>query len=586
MPGGPRPSFPTPARGTTLRLAWSAKAVSLTEVVNKATVFRLSRRRHAGGLSPVHILLLVAFLEVAIDRVAVPLLRPAKGAPPTWHTVLDYGGLFLFYFAGTLAATLIGMRVVDGLREARALRDWIAHVSLAAASLFAVIPLAITAPTQLSFWLEVSFAVAVIALVAASFGRGRDLGAQLGIVTLAIPLLLHTLTVLGAKYLWPEGTFDGPGVTVVRAGVMTLSGAALVSPYVFAPRPFARAVTRPLPVVIAMAVAAVGAVVARTSYPVVAKAAALAIGVELNQGHADPRLALYLLSIATLAWTLASCAFAASAARRAIGAGLALVVLGGYGFRWPHHYLLPLSGLALIAAGVRRVRDEELAALPVAADTPPIADAAWSSYIASVKSGLERSLANVHALTTRGEGGLASSVIVGDANGLSVRTRIERIEGSVIALDVICGREIDELRGATLTLWAIPPRSLGVNPAGPPAAPLFETNDSALDERFKIRGNRLAFEKLLDDGLRARVAATLDGWLAYWEPEGLRYRVYPGRGAPLDHPMPLSDLALGRAASPERLVAVIELLVEIASRGVRVGPAGAPAALDGVESSS
>ena len=61
-------------------------------------------RRLAGGISPVHILLLVAFLEVAINRVAVPLLRPSKGTPPTWHTALDYAGLFLFYFAGTLAA--------------------------------------------------------------------------------------------------------------------------------------------------------------------------------------------------------------------------------------------------------------------------------------------------------------------------------------------------------------------------------------------------------------------------------------------------------------------------------------------------
>jgi hypothetical protein len=60
----------------------------------------------------------------------------------------------------------------------------------------------------------------------------------------------------------------------------------------------------------------------------------------------------------------------------------------------------------------------------------------------------------------------------------------------------------------------------------------------------------------------------------------MRYRVYPGRGAPLDHPVPLSDLALGRTASPDRLVAVIQLLVEIAERGiVRQAPA-APTTLD------
>ena len=62
--------------------------------------------------------------------------------------------------------------------------------------------------------------------------------------------------------------------------------------------------------------------------------------------------------------------------------------------------------------------------------------------------------------------------------------------------------------------------------------------------------------------------------------------MYPGRGAPLDHPMPLSDLALGRAASPERLIAIIELLVDIAVRGVLIAQPAAPTALDHVESSS
>jgi hypothetical protein len=527
-------------------------------------------------------LVLVAFLEVAINRVAVPMLRPLRDAPPAWHTQLDFIGLFLLYFAGTLPVLLIAARVYTSLRDRRGIRDAIAHVALAVAALLAAIPLVIAAPDWLGFPREIAFAVAVIALVVSGFSRERDLGAQLGLIVIAVPLLVHSVVEIGARYDWPEAGLDAPSVGVARAGVMALCAAALFSPYVFAPRPFSRSVIRPVPILVAMGIAAVGAVVANTWYSTIAKAAALAVGVQLEQHQADPRLAIYLLGVATLAWTLVSCLTAASAARRMIGVGIALVVLGGYEFRWPHHYLLPLLGLTLIADATRRVREEELAVLPLHTDTPPIPDPAWQRYVAAIKSTLERTLSDVQTLTTRGEEGLASTLIVGEKNGLTVRARIERLDSSVIALDVVLGREIDEVRGATLSLWAAPTRTLveRPHPPGPPAAPLFKTGDPAFDQRFKSRGSSQAFTTLFDEGLRARAVATLDGWLALWEPEGMRYRVYPGRGAPLDHPIPLSDLALGRVANAERLVSVIELLVELAARGVTLPAPAAPSQLE------
>jgi hypothetical protein len=267
-------------------------------------------------ITAMHVLLVVAVLEIAINRIAVPMLGPSEGDPPAWHTALDYSGLFLFYFTGVLVVLVIGHRVVTLLQGRPNIRETISHGLAAIATLIAAVPLIVSVPASMSLVLELAFALAILSLIASAFGKDSDLGVQFGLPFVAVPLMIHTANVVGAHYIWPDSVFDGPSATIAHAGVIALCIGALVSPYCFAPRPFARAVTRPLPVVLAMALAAAGAIAARAAYPVVAKIAALAIGVEMSQAQADPRLALYLLGLATLAWTLTSCAIATSEARR------------------------------------------------------------------------------------------------------------------------------------------------------------------------------------------------------------------------------------------------------------------------------
>jgi hypothetical protein len=528
----------------------------------------------------------VALIELGLREIAAHLVDPT----PDW---LDVAGRFSYFFTGTLAAGVVGARCMAGFTAA-ASRDVVVAIGLALAAFIATIPLLVD--VDLAIPTEILFGIVVIALVVTSLSRDHDLGAQVGLVLVALPLVIHVVAALGGQLIWPDQVFagdrdmaeakrllgaTGPEMTLLHLGTAALCFAALTSPYCFAPRPFARAVTRPIPVVIAMATAALGAVIARTWYPAVADLAWNALGIGLDLERADRWLAIYLLAIATLVWTIASCAIAASPSRRTIGLGLTLVVLGGYAFQHPHHYLLPLLGLTLIADATRRVRDEELSSLPIVCETPPIIDTTWSTYIGALTTGLRRTLGDVHSLTTRSDTNVQSSIVVGDKAGMQVRTRIERIDGCVLSLDVVVGREIDELRGATLTLHASAPRGTGTNPAAPPATPAFKSGDAAFDDHFRSRGNAAALAKLFDDGLRARAVTSIDGWLAYWDGEGLRYRVYPGRGAPIDHPMPLSDLALGRSmTNAERVVSVVELLVEVASRGVKTTPTDDPVALD------
>ncbi|MBV8761302.1 MAG: hypothetical protein JO257_28655, partial [Deltaproteobacteria bacterium] len=175
------------------------------------------------------VLLLVALAELAINRIAigtrtepglVSLRLHPNMAPPTWYAALSYAGLFLFYFAGTLAFGLMLGRVAAFVRGT--VRDKLAAISLLVAGVLAALPLVMTGSSDLSFALEIAFAVTVVLMVVATFGKHRDLGTQIGTVLLAVPLLEHTLRVIGAKFLWPDAAFDTPDQLVTRAGVLSL----------------------------------------------------------------------------------------------------------------------------------------------------------------------------------------------------------------------------------------------------------------------------------------------------------------------------------------------------------------------------
>lgn len=163
-----------------------------------------------------------------------------------------------------------------------------------------------------------------------------------------------------------------------------------------------------------------------------------------------------------------------------------------------------------------------------------------------------------------------STVVTGDLDRRPFRLRVDRIAGAVLVIDTRFGREMGEETPATFTIAARREAMRDAHPEPPPSGAKVELGDDAFDTRFKSRGDRAALDAALEEGVRARLTATMDGWLAGWSGASLRHRVYPGRGAPIDQPIPLSDLAIRRAGpeSVERLVTMIGLLADVATKVV------------------
>lgn len=506
--------------------------------------------------------------EVAIGRLLVrgleqkPVLIKGvstKVVPPTWFVALDYVALFLLYFVALIGVIVLAQRV-------RKLSfDAATSAAMAAVGAFA----AVSDPQMVQTFLHLALlGVAVHQVVRVWMARG-DLGAAIGMTIIASPIFVYCVASLLSGQLWTEDQMLG-GEAKASIGKLARNAlviAAIASPYCLSPRPFARSMTRVLPFVVALVIAGAGAVALRLDYPSTVKAVNRVIGLELRVDAPQDQIALYLLAFATITWTTVACMTAPSPARRRIGVGLGLLVLAGHGFAWPASFVTAAVGLSLLADGAVRVREEERAAfVPV---TPAVDDDTWQSFVGHVVSALRKLTGDdgaVSAVSVRGEGEHTSTVVVAERNGIPVRLRIERMARAVVVIDVVCGREVDAGRPATWTLV-----SRTTHPEPPSAGPVVRADDAPFDERFRCRGDREVLLRLMDAGVRARAAASLDGWLAYWDGQSLRHRVFPGQGAPIDLPIPLSQLALEKRATPEsaeRLVRILELCVEIAGPGL------------------
>lgn len=545
----------------------------------------LSSARRLAGLTPVQLLVLVAVAELSITRLAVPTLepRPPSREMPAWFEVLDNVGLFLLYFGTTLAIAILAMRAWDVLRTRAQvpILEALGRLGLAAALLACAVicglAVVVEPAVELSLAVHAAYAVALIALIIAAIARRSDLGTTLGAAVLVVPLLVHVAAVfVGNLVLSEDQLAEGSLIESARdLGLHMVVLAALVTPYCLAPRPVVRAVTRLGPLIVGLVIGSLGALLVRHEYKAAIELGSDFVGVDLSPGVPAGDMALYLLALATLAWTLTSTAIAESPARREVGAGLGLVVLGGYGFAWPFYFLLGVVGIAVILDAAPRLREEE-APSALRPRTPAIDDETWQGWVTQLASALRADDADLKTVTVRADDDTSTTVLVGERHGVPYKARFGRLAGALVSIDVVCGREVAESQRATFTVYARPEGTRESHPPPPPASPTVHVDDTSFSVRFRTRGDAEAFARMLDEPLRARASALLDGWVAWWEGVSLRYRVFPAIGAPLDHPVPISDLAMRGAGTVERMTGAIDLLTAIAARGLGAEPGGHP----------
>tara|TARA_R110002096_G_scaffold143328_4_gene299252 strand:- start:23258 stop:24949 length:1692 start_codon:yes stop_codon:yes gene_type:complete len=522
------------------------------------------------------LLLLVTVAELVIYRLLVPALRPrADVEPALWHSGLTYIGLFLFYFASALAVGVVAHQlwhVATG--NDRFGRIIGVMISVFGAAFLMLASLSIVTPPSalVTFLLEGAFVVVLFLALIGQWKRRSDLGVALGLVLLALPLLVHFYAPLTVRYIdGEEALFNGITDHVENTGRWLVLLAALSMPYFFGARPFLLRAARLAPLVAAMLVALLGAALIRNDYETGMELAQNGLGISAGPAAPGSRIALYLLALSAVAWTFVNCVTAPSEQRRNIGIGIALIVGGGYAFAWPLQYLVGLAGVFTIARAANTVRAEERSLLP--AQVPSIDDEVWQAYLARVVERLQQVLVDDHddpikVLSIRGDEGQTRSYFVYEDQNISVTVTMERNYGSVVGLDVRCGEGTVEGQPT----WSLHCDTIADNGLMHPAPPKSsgtllgaEELPAPLRDHFEVFDKAGWGKALFAGDLAERLASHVPGWVACWPVGTVRLQIYPGRGASLREPIPILDLASGdNAASPETLVQLLQLLVDVA----------------------
>ena len=519
-----------------------------------------SRKKVELDLIPV--LVVVAAIELALNRLAVPVLRP-PGSVPDWHRDIDLVGLFSFHLATALALG-VGLHRTWELFARPVVPPWPkvtrVLVGIGALAFFglAIWGIFLKPPPILSFHLESCLTLLLLLFSMALAVSGADLRVKLGLVLLTIPFLLHYYGTFALRLLLPGDAARGSSLPdqMRDAGQWAIALSAIGVALCFAPRPLWRSLLRPGPLSAAGFAGTLIAIVMLRHQEVGLELASRGLGIELTPAAPAPIMIAFVCAATAVVWCLASALSSTERSQRLLGMGLALVCIGGYAFAWPLTLLTVVAGALAVVEGGLATAGERRRVPERVRSQPDLPETAWRLYT-------EALAAEVGGELKDDAGG---ATVLGKRDGVPFGLKIRR-DGTQI--EILVG-DPPPARPPDWTVASRPDRLLGGrhHPAPPPtSAAHVKTDDEAFDGRFRVHDAGGLTERFLDEGLRARATAVLDGWVAIWRAEGsLCYEVFPGRGAPPDHPLPLTELRAGEPVGPDRMLRVFDLLCAIHRR--------------------
>jgi hypothetical protein len=513
----------------------------------------------------------LAGVELTLNRILTEELRPTDDAGGLAYRVLDSIALFSFYLVSALALFALAAALVRIVRRGRFFPPLRYFIVVTGAGILAYAALGmIWDPSErTSLLLQICFGTFVLShAIAALFSRGQ-LGVRIGLVVFAIPLVVHVAALIGLRSVDEAVLYSDFPETMSALGLWAVIVAASLAPYCFGARPFGHAVTRRIPLIMGVFVGLVGAFIIRQDFATALRLAGNGLGIELSAGMSAQKLSLAFLALGAITWTIFSCLTSDSASRRQIGLGISLIILAGYGFQWPMMYLLGAVGLLSIGESAATVSEEESATdNNIGFQLPPVDDEVWSAYLKHVSKQLsELGATGIESMASRDDDDHVFSHLVADLESTSIKVSVERHEGAIRRIDILIGEE----PAATAPNWTLRSVVEGKlkHPAPPTCeAPVYETGHASFDRRFLIHDDHSGAltNGMFDDTNRERAAELLDGWLCYWLIGSLQMRIYPGLGAPLDHPVPISELAFRGTSTPhdaQRIGELISLLVQL-----------------------